>query len=262
MYPLCRFRPWSTTGYPFCGQSYPYDGVPRPFFGTEWPCRHSGLPSRMCARTFPCSGRGSCSLRTHGLGNLPGASFFLELQDAIEHVWEEWTPTADVRGMMHFGDRSQPSLPSPRAGKLRPSGPTAGVPSGTAAWAYTRRPSVPTGRGSLKKPEQGTGPPPSPAGGGPIQALLRRYTRNPMPTPHGLKGGPLSGLSRPPRTRQLALYRITFCRRSEIRHTDRIWPAISYLLSKNSKYHIIWIVYFSFHTILGHKKQPIHKIEC
>ncbi len=64
MYPLCRFRPWSTTGYPFCGQSYPYDGVPRPFFGTEWPCRHSGLPSRMCARTFPCSGRGSCSLRT------------------------------------------------------------------------------------------------------------------------------------------------------------------------------------------------------
>ena len=128
--------------------------------------------------------------------------------------------------------------------------------------AYTRRPSVPTGRGSLKKPEQGHGPHPSPAGGGPIQALLRRYTRNPMPTPHGLKGGTLSGLSRPPRTRQLALYRITFCRRSEIRHTDRIWPAISYLLSKNSKYHIIWIVYFSFHTILGHKKQPIHKIEC
>ena len=28
----------------------------------------------------------------------------LELQDAIERVWEEWTPTADVRGMMHFGD--------------------------------------------------------------------------------------------------------------------------------------------------------------
>lgn len=87
--------------------------------------------------------------------------------------------------------------------------------------AYTRRPSVPTGRGSLKKPEQGHGPHPSPAGGGPIQALLRRYTRNPMPTPHGLKGGPLSGLSRPPRTRQLALYRITFCRRSEMTHTTR-----------------------------------------
>ena len=66
------------------------------------------------------------------------------------------------------------------------------------------------------------GPHPSPAGGGPIQALLRRYTRNPMPTPHGLKGGPLSGLSRPPRTRQLALYPIISCRISEIRHADRI----------------------------------------
>lgn len=83
--------------------------------------------------------------------------------------------------------------------------------------AYTRRPSVPTGRGSLKKPEQGHGPHPSPAGGGPIQALC-----NPMPTPHGLKGGPLSGLSRPPRTRQLALYPIISCRISEIRHADRI----------------------------------------
>ena len=208
MYPLCRFRPWSTTGYPFCGQSYPYDGVPRPFFGTEWPCRHSGLPSRMCARTFPCSGRGSCSLRTPRPRELAGASFFLELQDAIEHVWEEWTPTADVRGMMHFGDRSQPLsvLPGQRANSARPD---------------PRRPSVPTCRGSLKKPEQGHGPHPSPAGGGPIQALLRRYIRNPMPTPHGLGGGPLSGLSRPPRTRQLALYPITSCRISEIRHADR-----------------------------------------
>ncbi len=135
MYPLCRFRPWSTTGYPFCGQSYPYDGVPRPFFGTEWPCRHSGLPSRMCARTFPCSGRGSCSLRTPRPRELAGASFFLELQDAIEHVWEEWTPTADVRGMMHFGDRSQPlsALPGQRANSARPD-PRRECPSGTAAW--------------------------------------------------------------------------------------------------------------------------------
>lgn len=135
MYPLCRFRPWSTTGYPFCGQSYPYDGVPRPFFGTEWPCRHSGLPSRMCARTFPCSGRGSCSLRTPRPRELAGASFFLELQDAIERVWEEWTPTADVRGMMHFGDRSQPlsALPGQRANSARPD-PRRECPSGTAAW--------------------------------------------------------------------------------------------------------------------------------
>ena len=158
MYPLCRFRPWSTTGYPFCGQSYPYDGVPRPFFGTEWPCRHSGLPSRMCARTFPCSGRGSCSLRTPRPREHAGASFFLELQDAIERVWEEWTPTADVRGMMHFGDRSQPL-------SVRPSGPTAGVPLRNGGMAYTRRPSVPTGRGSLKKP-RGTArirPPPGAA---------------------------------------------------------------------------------------------------
>lgn len=120
MYPLCRFRPCLPTGCPFCGQSYPYDGVPRPFFGTEWPCRHSGLPSRMCARTFPCSGRGSCSLRTPRPRERAGASFFLELQDAIEHVWEEWTPTADVRGMMHFGDRSQPLSASPDSGQTPP----------------------------------------------------------------------------------------------------------------------------------------------
>lgn len=135
MYPFCRFRPWLPTGCPFCGQSYPYDGVPRPFFGTEWPCRHSGLPSRMCARTFPCSGRGSCSLRTPRPRELAGASFFLELQDAIERVWEEWTPTADVRGMMHFGDRSQPLsvLPGQRANSARPD-PRRECPSGTAAW--------------------------------------------------------------------------------------------------------------------------------
>lgn len=123
--------------------------------------------------------------------------------------------------------------------------------------AYTCRPSVPTGRGSLKKPEQGHGPHPSPAGGGPIQALLRRYTRNPMPTPHDLKGGPLSGLSRPPRTRQLALYPIISCRISEIRHADRTRSAISYILSKNSKYHIIRIVCFSFHSIFWCGKQPL-----
>lgn len=180
-------------------------------------CRHSGLPSRMCARTFLCSGRGSCSLRTPRPRELAGASFFLELQDAIERVWEEWTPTADVRGMMHFGDRSQPLsvLPGQRANSARPD-PRRECPSGTAAWRTPGRLSVPTGRGSLKKPEQGHGPHPSPAGGGPIQALC-----NPMPTPHGLKGGPLSGLSRPPRTRQLALYPIISCRISEIRHADR-----------------------------------------
>ena len=123
--------------------------------------------------------------------------------------------------------------------------------------AYTCRPSVPTGRGSLKKPEQGHGPHPSPAGGGPIQALLRRYTRNPMPTPHDLKGGPLSGLSRPPRTRQLALCPVISCRISEIRHTDRTRSAISYLLSQNSKYHITRIACFSFHSIFWCGKQPL-----
>lgn len=199
----------------------------------------------------------------HGLGNLRVLPFSWSCKTPSSTSGKNGRRRLTCAAMMHFGDRSQPlsALPGQRANSARPD-PRRECPSGTAAWAYTRRPSVPTGRGSLKKPEQGHGPHPSPAGGGPIQALLRRYTRNPMPTPHGLKGGPLSGLSRPPRTRQLALYRITFCRRSEIRHTDRIWPAISYLLSKNSKYHIIWIVYFSFHTILGHKKQPIHKIEC
>lgn len=90
---------------------------------------------RMCARTFSCSGRGSCSLRTPRPRELAGASFFLELQDAIERVWEEWTPTADVRGMMHFGDRSQPLsvLPGQRANSARPD-PRRECPSGTAAW--------------------------------------------------------------------------------------------------------------------------------
>ena len=27
-----------------------------------------------------------------------------DLQDQIEQVWEDWTPTADVRGMLHFED--------------------------------------------------------------------------------------------------------------------------------------------------------------
>ena len=65
----------------------------------------------------------------------------LELQDAIEHVWEEWTPTADVRGMMHFGDRSQPLsvLPGQRANSARPD-PRRECPPGTAAW---RTPAIP-----------------------------------------------------------------------------------------------------------------------
>lgn len=92
-------------------------------------------PAPLYARTFPCSGRGSCSLRTPRPRELAGASFFLELQDAIERVWEEWTPTADVRGMMHFGDRSQPLsvLPGQRANSARPD-PRRECPSGTAAW--------------------------------------------------------------------------------------------------------------------------------
>lgn len=59
----------------------------------------------------------------------------LELQDAIERVWEDWVPTADVRGMMHFGDRSQPlsALPGQRANSARPD-PRRECPSGTAAW--------------------------------------------------------------------------------------------------------------------------------
>ncbi|MFQ9867075.1 MAG: hypothetical protein ACLRWP_08800 [Bilophila wadsworthia] len=52
-----------------------------------------------------------------------------ELQDAIERVWEEWTPTADVRGMMHFGDRSQPlSALLPDSGQIPPVRPTAECP--------------------------------------------------------------------------------------------------------------------------------------
>ena len=74
------------------------------------------------------------SFRTPRPRELAGASFFLELQDAIERVWEEWTPTADVRGMMHFGDRSQPLsvLPGQRANSARPD-PRRECPSGTAA---------------------------------------------------------------------------------------------------------------------------------
>ena len=220
MYPLCRFRPWSTTGCPFCGQSYPYDGVPRPFFGTEWPCRHSGLPSRMCARTFPCSGRGSCSLRTPRPREHAGASFFLELQDAIERVWEEWTPTADVRGMMHFGDRSQPLsvLPGQRANSARPD-PRRECPSGTAAWRTRAGHQSP--RAGVASRSRGARPASVPRRGRPHSSAFaeihpQSHAYSPRP-----EGRPLSGLSRPPRTRQLALYPIISCRISEIRHADR-----------------------------------------
>lgn len=180
MYPLCRFRPWSTTGYPFCGQSYPYDGVPRPFFGTEWPCRHSGLPSRMCARTFPCSGRGSCSLRTPRPRELAGASFFLELQDAIERVWEEWTPTADVRGMMHFGDRSQPLsvLPGQRANSARPD-PRRECPSGTAAWRTPAGYQSP--RAGVASRSRGARPASVPRRGRPHSSALQSHAYSPRP---------------------------------------------------------------------------------
>ena len=134
MYPLCRFRPWSTTGYPFCGQSYPYDGVPRPFFGKNGPaatlvCHPECAPARSLAQGE------AHAASTPRPRERAGASFFLELQDAIERVWEEWTPTADVRGMMHFGDRSQPLsvLPGQRANSARPD-PRRECPSGTAAW--------------------------------------------------------------------------------------------------------------------------------
>ncbi len=75
MYPLCRFRPWLPTGCPFCGQSYPYDGVPRPFFGTEWPCRHSGLPSRMSPARSLAQGEAHAASAPHGLGNLRALPF-------------------------------------------------------------------------------------------------------------------------------------------------------------------------------------------
>ena len=177
MYPFCRFRPWLPTGCPFCGQSYPYDGVPRPFFGTEWPCRHSGLPSRMCARTFPCSGRGSCSPRPR---ELAGASFFLELQDAIERVWEEWTPTADVRGMMHFGDRSQPLsvLPGQRANSARPD-PRRECPSGTAAWRTRAGHQSP--RAGVASRSRGARPASVPRRGRPHSSALQSHAYSPRP---------------------------------------------------------------------------------
>ena len=221
MYPLCRFRPWSTTGYPFCGQSYPYDGVPRPFFGTEWPCRHSGLPSRMCARTFPCSGRGSCSLRTPRPRELAGASFFLELQDAIERVWEEWTPTADVRGMMHFGDRSQPlsALPGQRANSARPD-PRRECPSGTAAWRTRAGHQSP--RAGVASRSRGARPASVPRRGRPHSsafAEIHPQSHAYSPRPEGRP--PLRPIPAPahPATCPLPNHLL---RISEIRHADRI----------------------------------------
>ena len=75
MYPLCRFRPWSTTGYPFCGQSYPYDGVPRPFFGKNGPaatlvCHPECAPARSLAQ-----GEAHAASAPHGLGNLRALPF-------------------------------------------------------------------------------------------------------------------------------------------------------------------------------------------
>ena len=124
------------------------------------------------------------------------------------------------------------ALPGQRASSAHPD-PRRACPSGTAAWrtrAGHQSPRAGVASRSRNKGHARIRPP----GGGPFQALLRRYIRNPMPAPHGLKGGPLlSGLSRPPRTRQQALHRITFCRRSEIWHTDR--SAIRHFISSIAK---------------------------
>ena len=127
-----------------------------------------------------------------------------------------------------------PSLPSPDSGQVPPTRTHGGVPLRNGGMAYARQPSVPHGPGVASRSRNKGHARIRPTGEGPFQALLRRYIRNPMPAPHGLKGGPLlSGLSRPPRTRQQALHRITFCRRSEIRHTDR--SAIRHFISSIAK---------------------------
>lgn len=83
------------------------------------------------------------------------------------------------------------SLCPPRtAGKLRPSGPTAGVLLRNGGMAYTRRPSVPTGRGSLKKPEQGARPRPSPAGRGPSKRFCGNAPATPCLCPRPEGGSP------------------------------------------------------------------------
>ena len=70
--------------------------------------QHGPAPTLVChpecapARSL-AQGKAHAASAPHGLGNVRATSFFLELQDAIEHVWEEWTPTAGVRGVIHSG---------------------------------------------------------------------------------------------------------------------------------------------------------------
>lgn len=47
-----------------------------------------------------------------------------DLQDQIERVWEDWTPTADVRGMLHFEDMaaSRPADPAAAGRAAAPAG--------------------------------------------------------------------------------------------------------------------------------------------
>lgn len=143
---LLSFPALVNHGYPFCRQSYPYDGVPGPFFGTEWPaatlvCHPECAPARSFAQ-----GEAHAASAPHGLGNLRALPFF----------WSCKTPSSasgkSGRRRLtwphdHCGVAASPSRPPRTAGKLRPSGPTAGVPLRNGGMAYTRPAISPHGPG-------------------------------------------------------------------------------------------------------------------
>ena len=93
-------------------------------------CHPECAPARSLAQ-----GEAHAASAPHGLGNLRALPFSWSCKTPSSASWEEWTPTADVRGMMHFGDRSQPlsALPGQRANSARPD-PRRECPPGTAAW--------------------------------------------------------------------------------------------------------------------------------
>lgn len=135
MYPLCRFRPWSTLVTRFAASLIHMMASRGPSSAQHGPaailvCHPECAPARSLAQ-----GEAHAASAPHGLGNLRALPFSWSCKTPSSASWEEWTPTADVRGMMHFGDRSQPlsALPGQRANSARPD-PRRECPPGTAAW--------------------------------------------------------------------------------------------------------------------------------
>lgn len=138
-------------------------------------CHPECAPARSLAQ-----GEAHAASAPHGLGNLRALPFSWSCKTPSSASWEEWTPTADVRGMMHFGDRSQPLsvLPGQRANSARPD-PRRECPSGTAAWRTRAGHQSP--RAGVASRSRGARPASVPRRGRPHSSALQSHAYSPRP---------------------------------------------------------------------------------